>query len=264
MTSRVLGGDDTGQGEVLLCIHGFPLDRTLWRHQVRELSKTRRVLAPDLRGRGASPLQVGEAAAWSLDDLTDDLVATLDAKGIERVDVMGLSMGGYVAFAFLRRYASRVRSLTLVNTKADADTAEGKTGRTDTAHRILARGMAPLADGMISKLLASRATPELHDGVRAMFLATPPETAAADALAMRDRPDSTPDLAAIAVPTLVIHGEHDALMPAAGAHAMAHRIPNARFVVIPGAGHLSPLEQPEAVNAVLGLFMLHCNTGHSL
>jgi 3-oxoadipate enol-lactonase len=260
MTSRMLGGDDTGHGEVLLCIHGFPLDRTLWRHQVRELSKTRRVLAPDLRGRGASPLRPEDAAAWTLDDLADDLAATLDAKGIEKIDLMGLSMGGYVAFAFLRRHASRVRSLVLANTKADADSAEGRTGRSDTAHRILTQGMAPLADGMIPKLLASRATPEVGEWVRAMFLGTPPETAAADSLAMRDRPDSTPDLAAIAVPTLVIHGEHDVLMPVAGAHAMAHRIPGAQFVVIPGAGHLSPLEQPEAVNAVIGLFMLHRTT----
>ena len=248
-----LGFHEKGEGPVLLLIHGFPLDATMWTAQLEGLSDTRRVVAVDLPGRGASSHISPDGA--TVDSFADAVAETIESLGEDQVDLAGLSMGGYVAFAFLRRHSAKVRSLALIDTKADEDPAEAKEGRTKMAEEVLRSGMGPLVEGLLPKLIAPGTGEGVKAAVAKMFENTPPPTAAADAGVMRDRPDSNADLGSISVPTIVIHGAEDALIPPDIARKMSDAIPGARFVAIEKAGHLSPIENPEGVNTVLRDFL---------
>lgn len=249
-----LAYEERGSGPALVFIHGFPLDRRMWIGQLSGLAKKRRCVALDLRGHGLSTIDETEPQ-FSMDLFADDVAATLDEIGADQADICGLSMGGYVAFAFWRRHQNRVRSLILCDTKAEADSDEAKAGREKTAQLVREQGMQPLVETLAPKLLGATPTPENHERLREMFLALPPAVAAADALAMRDRPDSTGDLAGISVPTLVVHGDADQLMPADGAKAMADKIPGATFAAIAGGGHMSPMEFPKETNDAIAAFL---------
>lgn len=253
MNPEALGYDETGSGEALLLVHGFPLDRTMWVHQLEGLKDRRRVVAVDLRGRGKSAHISAEGA--TIEGYADDVAATIEALGVDQVDLAGISMGGYVAFSFWRRHRDKVRSLLLIDTKAEADSPEAKEGREKTAELVREKGGGALVEGLLPKILAPGATDEVRQQVRRMFEDTPGEAGAADALAMRDRAHSTGDLASIDVPTIVIQGAEDQLMPTQGAEKMASEIPGATFVAVPNAGHLAPLENPEAVNAAIRDFL---------
>lgn len=248
-----LGFQEKGTGDVALLIHGFPFDSSMWAAQLEGLSDIRRVVAVDLPGRGASSGISADGA--TVDTYADAVADVVDDLGVEAVDLAGMSMGGYVAFAFLRRSRAKVRSLALIDTKADADSEEAKQGRTDLAESVIDSGMEPLAEGLIPKLIAPTTGEDVKAAVAKMFTNTPPATAAADAIVMRDRPDSNADLPSISVPTIVIHGTEDALMPLDAAEKMTAAIPGARFTAVPEAGHLAPMENPEAVNAALRDFL---------
>lgn len=249
----VLGFDEAGFGEVLLLVHGFPLDRTIWRDQLKGLSDVHRVVAVDLRGRGRSPSDDLEEV--SIDDYADDVAATIRSLGVSQVDLVGLSMGGYVALALWRRNPDLIRSIILVDTKSQDDSQEAKEGREKTAALVREKGTLELVNALFDKIFAPGATDDVKEHVKKMFQNTPSETAAADALAMRDRPDNTPLLAGITVPALVIHGEQDNIMPLESARPMADSIPGGRFVSIPNAGHMSPIENPDAVNQAIRVFL---------
>jgi len=241
----VVAADVSGDGPPVLFIHGFPLDRTLWRPVARTLTGWRRI-APDLRGFGLSEAPEN---GYAMSEYADDLAALLDIVGAERVVVCGLSMGGYVAFELYRRHADRVRALVLANTRAGADSADGRAGRDAMIARIRRDGPAFLADAMLPRLLAPsslQTEPEVVRRVRAMVSAQRADGLVGALTAMRDRADSTALLPTIAVPTLVVAGSDDQLIPPTDARAMAEAIPNAHFATIPGAGHLAPIEQ--AVN----------------
>ncbi|MGH2707924.1 MAG: alpha/beta fold hydrolase [Actinomycetota bacterium] len=253
MQSVTLGHDEAGSGPLLLLVHGFPFDRRMWAGQLAGLSHLRRVVAVDLRGRGKSAGLVPDRP--SIDAHADDLARTIVALGHDQADVAAQSMGGYIAFALWRRRPEVVRSLILINTRAEADSPEARAGRDASAALVGERGTIALADQMLPRLLAPGAGSDIRALVSQMFEETPAETAAADLLAMRDRPDSTPTLTTISVPALVIHGEQDAIVSLQSAGSMAARIPGGRFVVVPGAGHLSPMENPEAVNAAVAEFL---------
>jgi 3-oxoadipate enol-lactonase len=163
-----------------------------------------------------------------------------------------------VAFEFCRRYPERVAGLILAATKAGADSEEGKKGRDAAAGKAIAEGTPAIAEGMLPKLLAPdnyETQPDLVDFVQKMMLETSTDGVVGALAAMRDRPDSTPDLANLDVPTLVIHGEEDQLIPRAEAEAMAKALPQARLVILGGAGHLPNLEQPEAFNDAVRDFL---------
>lgn len=237
----------------ILFIHGFPFHGGMWRAQLDGLPAGWHGLAPDLRGFGAAP--ACPAAGWTMDTFADDLARLLDEQGIGRAVVCGLSMGGYVAFAFWRRHTERVRALVLADTRAGADTAEGRASRHAMAKEVVERGTEVVARAMLPKLFAPstrREKPDVVERVRAMIEGTAPATVAAAQLAMAARPDSTPDLPGIAVPALVVVGEEDALTGPDEARAMASALPAARLEIIPRAGHLSPMERPAAFNAILG------------
>ncbi len=237
-------------GTTLLLIHGFPLDHRLWEAQLRGLSTEVRVLAPDLRGFGQSELTPGPL---TMAGHADDLAALLDHLGIRQAIVAGLSMGGYVAFAFWRRHRDRVQALALLDTRAEADSVIARANRDAAAVRVWQAGAAAIADEMLPRLLApaNLAAPKLAGAARRMLVEQPVEGIVGALAGLRDREDSRPTLPTITVPALVVVGEHDAITPPADAAAMAAGIPGARLVTIPGAGHLSPMENPRAVNAAL-------------
>jgi len=246
--------DSRGDGPALLLLHGFPLDRTLWAHQVATLSRWRR-LAPDLRGAGASDVPSG---GYTIPAYADDLVRLLDRLRIERAVVAGLSMGGYVAFEMWRRHRARIVGLILVDTRSEADTAEGRGRRDEMIAAARAGGAAAVAERMLPQLLGrstQQAQPHLVEQVRGTIERAPVPGLVGALEAMRDRTDSTPLLSTIDVPTLVIVGEEDELTPPAGARAMAAAIPGAALKAIPGAGHLSPLEAPTPVTRVMAEFL---------
>jgi pimeloyl-ACP methyl ester carboxylesterase len=258
VTSRVrigsvtLAVEDVGEGAPLLLVHGFPLSRRMWAPQCGALHGAWRCLAPDLRGFGES----GATPPFSVDQWADDLAAMLDEVGArEPVVLCGLSMGGYVAFAFWRRHRERVRALVLADTRPDADTPEGIERRRRTIAVARERGSASVATllegGMLGATTRER-RPEIAALVRAMIAATPVEGIVGASEAMIARPDSTDLLGTIDVPTLVVVGEEDTISPPDVARAMHAAIPTSRLEVIPGAGHLTTLERPAAFNCVLG------------
>jgi YbgC/YbaW family acyl-CoA thioester hydrolase len=257
---RVDGGELAvemrGSGPALVFVHGFPLDRSMWRHQVAGFGRWHRI-APDLRGFGHSAGH-GGGPAKGLARHADDLALVLDALNVRRAVLCGLSMGGYVLFEFWRRHADRVRALVLADTKAEADTTEGRRARDELAAVARREGTVAVAERMLPRMLAAAtaaAQPELVTAVREMAGRASVEGIVAALEAMRDRADSRELLAGIGVPTLVVGGGEDALTPPDVMQALADGIPGARFVAIPAAGHLAPLEQPLAVNRVLSDFL---------
>ncbi|HTN77748.1 MAG TPA: alpha/beta fold hydrolase [Pirellulaceae bacterium] len=244
------------EGPTLLLVHGFPLDYSMWRSQLDELSDSCRVLAPDLRGFGQSDVSPGLV---TMQQHADDLAALLDVLVIRGPVVFcGLSMGGYVGWQFWQRHRARVAKLVLCDTKATADTAEGKQGRLDTAQKVLAQGAQVLIDVMLPKLFAPESPTKLPDIVkrtRKVMLDTSREGAAAALRGMAERLDMTSKLKNIDVPTLVICGAHDAIAPVAEMRGIAAAIPGAEFLEVPDAGHMAPLENPAVVNAALSAFI---------
>lgn len=238
-----------GTGSVALFVHGFPLDSSMWIEQLTDLCDLRRCIAPDLRGFGRSapvtgaPLQMEEHAA--------DLAGVLDLVSEEQADVVGLSMGGYVAMAFASLYPDRVRSLALIDTRAGADSEEGRQGRDALAEQLLTEGRAAIAATMEAGLLAPQASVAARARLRSMVENTPYETIVGALGGMRDRVDRTSDLAGYGAPAAVVVGEFDAVTPPSEAELMVHHLPDAALTVVPGAGHLSPLEQPAAVNEAI-------------
>ncbi len=248
--------DDAGAGAALVLLHAFPLARAQWRPQVEALQADYRVIAPDLRGfGGTSPF----GAAPSVEVMADDVAALLDALRVDGPVVLGgLSMGGYVALAFARRHAGRLRGLLLADTKAEPDTAEAKANRDKTIDFARSHTSADVARQMLPKLLGGRTQAERPEAADEVLRIASAQTTSAviDALgALRDRPDAVPGLGHIRVPTLVIVGAEDALTPPDVAKALASAIPHARLTVLDGAGHLSNLERPEEFNEAAREFL---------
>lgn len=246
---------DTGRGLPLLFVHGFPLNRSMWDQQVEALSPRYRILTLDLRGHGES-----DAPLWrySVEEFADDVAALLDHLKLQQVVLVGLSMGGYVALACTRRFHHRLHGLILTDTRAQADTVEGRKGRFQLAQTAQTKGPAAVAEVMLPKLLAPetlQSNPPLVQRIRSMIESMPLSGIAGDLMAMADRPDSVSLLPSITCPTLVIVGEQDQATPVTDARLIAGGIPNARLSIIPKAGHLPNIEQPEEFNRVLEEFL---------
>jgi 3-oxoadipate enol-lactonase len=241
-----------GEGPAVLFVHGYPFDRSIWSHQIAALDGYRRI-APDLRGMGASD---APDLGYSMEIYAADLAALLDVLGADEIVLCGLSMGGYIAFEFLRRWRARVRGLVLMDTRAEADTAEGRKARDATAALARDGGAAAVAETLLPKVLgrSTRTGASITaERVRGMMSSTPVPGMVGALAAMRDRPDSSPLLPELAgLPTLVVVGEEDELTPPDTARALADRIPGARLVTVAGSGHLPPVERPvETTRALL-------------
>ncbi len=236
----------------LLLIHGFPLDASMWSDQRLALEDVARVIAPDLRGFGSDTRTL--PAAMTMEAHAQDLKELLDERGIDRVVLCGLSMGGYIALAFLERWPERVEGLVLANTKATADDDAAREGREQSAVNAMTKGMAVLARAMAPKLLTEatrRERPDLIQRVEDMIARQRPEAAAASARGMALRPDKLKWMQAIDVPLLVITSDSDELMPLSTSEAMVQAAPNSTMVVLSDAGHLSNVERAADFNAAL-------------
>ncbi|MCK9518545.1 MAG: alpha/beta hydrolase [Dehalococcoidia bacterium] len=230
----------------LLLLHAFPLDHTMWSPQVEGFRRSLTVMTPDFPGFGGTPL----ADAPSMDTAADIAAEALRNAGVERAVVCGLSMGGYVALAFWRRHRALVSGLVFANTRAGSDDEAGKERRRALAARLRSEGQQFLANDP-PPLLSHNAPGELMTWVKNNISSQPAEAIAAASEAMANRPDSTPDLATISVPTLIISSSDDTLIPPDASREMANATPNARFELIERAGHLSNMEAPDAFNELL-------------
>jgi 3-oxoadipate enol-lactonase len=246
---------DTGLGQPVVLLHGYPFNRSLWNEQVNALSNSFRVITPDLRGMGESEATQGPA---TMNRMAQDVAALLDHLEISRAVVGGLSMGGYVVLAFYKQFPSRVRSLILADTRAQADTEEGKQTRFQQAEKARAEGMASIADSMLPKLLTPETVskrPDLVKRIRDMMLKTKPEGAAGALLGMAERDDQTSLLAQISVPTLILVGREDSITPVADSEKMHREIAGSRLVVLENAAHVSNLERTEQFNEEVTRFL---------
>jgi 3-oxoadipate enol-lactonase len=246
---------DEGRGTPLLLIHAFPLNKSMWETQARAFKASYRVITIDLRGHGKS-----EAPLWryTMEQFADDLCGLLDHLGVGKAVLGGLSMGGYALFAFYRKYPDRATALVLADTKAGVDTPEGKAGRYAMAQKLSKEGIGTVEEAMLPRLLSPgtlRTQSPIVEQVRQMIRSTPVSGIVGDLMAMTDREDALPLLPRITCPTLVVVGEQDQATPPAESRLIAESIPGAHLVIIPRAGHLANLEEPEAFNRALLRFL---------
>jgi len=247
-----------GKGTPLVFLHGYPFDGSIWQAQVDHFSKEAHVIAPDTPGFGQSHELPGDPKGASMDAYADTLAEVLKANGQNNIVLVGHSMGGYMAFAFARRHADMLKALVLVATKAGADTEAGREGRYKQAAAVEERGAQAVVDAMLPKLFAPATyehRAELVEQIKATMLNQNRPGIIAALYAMASRPDSTPDLARISVPTLVINGLEDAIIPTTEADLLHSQIRGSQHAPIEGAGHMLMLEQPDKFNDALGAFL---------
>jgi len=248
--------EDHGSGQTILLIHGFPLNIEMWRPQIGYLSALYRVIAIDLRGHGLTPPTPGP---YSMELLADDCAAALAVLGVhEPAVICGLSMGGYISFALYRRHPQLFSGLILAATRAGTDTNQARANRDQAIAVAKKQGSQPLFENMLKVLLAPdtyQDKPELVDNVAEILSQTSEDGVVAALEGMRDRADSTDLLEQIDVPTLILHGEADQIIPLSESELMHNKIPNSILEIIPNAGHLPNMEQPEVFNQLTANFL---------
>ena len=248
--------DSGGDGRPVVLLHAFPLNSGQWEQQIDALSAKYRFIAPDLKGFGGSDAPEDESS-YSMDDYADSVAGLLDKLGLDKVTLVGLSMGGYISFAFLRRHRRRVGALVLADTRAEADPPEGKEKRSKQQEMVRSEGTSGLIEALTGALISEvtlSGKPDVVDNLRKL-MDNPPAGFVGALGAMKNRPDSTGDLGSIDVPTLVVVGEKDGVTPQEASEALQRGIPTAKLVVIPGVGHLSNLEAPEEFTRILDDFL---------
>jgi 3-oxoadipate enol-lactonase len=247
---------DAGKGIPVVLLHGYPFDKSMWSGQLEALAAAGfRAIAPDLRGLGETKSS-GEIA--TMDDMARDVAALLDQLRLEQAVICGLSMGGYVAFEFVRLFPARVLGLVLAGTRAPADNEQEKAGREQQVQTMLRAGMVPISIATLPKLLAKQTLaekPAVVKRVRAMITRSDPKGAAAAQRGMAARRDYTEHLSKINVPTLIIVGREDSIRPIADAEFMHSGIRDSRLEIIENAAHMTNMEQPEVFNRVLIEFL---------
>lgn len=248
---------EAGAGWPVILIHGFPLNADMWRPQLESVPEGCRFIAPDLRGFGRS--LPPEGGSVTMDDYATDVLSLMDGLELDDAVIGGLSMGGYVAFAMHRRAPLRFVGLVLADTRPQADSPQVLEGRVRLRETLATSGPGGVADELLPKLLSEATRTQRADLVRqtrALIESAPRETIDAAIGALMARPDSTPGLDAISCATLVLVGEHDEITPPAVADAMQRAITRSTLSVIPGAGHLSNIEQPDLFSRGLRDFLL--------
>ncbi len=259
--SRTIAYLDSAPGITTLrtyvLLHGFPLGANMWEPQMRAIPAGWRLITLDFRGFGGST-DADSAAAVGMEDYAADVTDLLGELGVKKAVIGGLSMGGYAAFALLRSAPEMVDALILADTRSGADTPEGRANRRAMLAVVDREGPSGVAREMMPKLIG-RTTRETNASVeptvRRLIKQQSPAAVRCAILRMMQRPDSTPLLSSITVPTLIIVGDEDELTPVAESQRLADAIPGSKLVIISGAGHLSNLEQPDAFNAALNGFL---------
>lgn len=244
-----------GEGTPLLWIHGFPLGAEIYHNQL-SIPRFQHIV-PDLPGFGQSdPYDLPEETTIS--QYASDLLGLLDALKIDKAVVAGLSMGGYISFELARVAPERLLGLILIDTKETADDQEAKQARMSSIEQIRrTRKTREFVDGMLPKLLSaeSKKDADLVETLRSLMTSASITAVVAAQHAMSHRIDSSSALPDIPCPTLVVAGTEDVITPPAITERMAGSIPNASMKLIEGAGHLPPIEKPEAFNAVVREFL---------
>lgn len=256
--------EDRGSGRVIVLVHGFPLDRAMWSAQIESLAGEFRVIAPDMRGFGKSRLAPSDAEQGvGMERFAADVAGVLDELGVtEPVVLAGLSMGGYAAWQFALKWPQRLAGLVQLDTRAIADTDEARAGRLKMAEAALAAGDSTPALAMLPKLLGKstqETRPEIVAAVEAMIKRQTAATVAAAQRGMARREDVRPRLKEIACPTIAIVGTEDVISPPAEMREFAAMMPNAKLIEIPGAGHMTTMENPTAVTQAIADFMRSLN-----
>ena len=249
-----LSYDESGSGVPMLFVHGWPHNRTLWAGQLSGLPTQARCIAPDLRGFGAS----SQRGPFTVDQYADDLAVLLEALGIDRAVICGLSMGGYVAFSLLRRHRERVRGLILVSTRAIADTPEGREKRMRLIAFVEDHGVEALAERQLRAMVGLttyESRPALCESLRRLMASAPQAGVIGGLQAMANRVDSTDLLDTIDLPTLVIGGVEDSFIAPDLQRTLAAAIPHSRLEFVAGAGHVCPYERPAAFNHLTSEFL---------
>jgi pimeloyl-ACP methyl ester carboxylesterase len=259
--TRTLAYYDSAPGapaaKVAVLVHAFPLSGSMWEPQFKSVPEGWRFIAPDMRGFGGSTIDQ-EPESPSMDDYATDVIDLLRELAIPVAVFGGCSMGGYVAFAVLRAAPRLVRALMLMDTRAGADTSEGRANRRGMLAVLERQGASGVARDMLPKLLGKTTldlSPTTEANLRRVIKQQSAAAIRGAVLRMMHRPDSMPSLQGLSIPTLIVVGEEDTLTPAAEAEKMAAAIPSAELVVIPQAGHLSNIEQPEAFNLAMMSFL---------
>jgi 3-oxoadipate enol-lactonase len=259
--SKVKSGDAEiaywvlGEGAPVVLLHPFPVNHEFWLPVAGALAARFRIILPDLRGHGDSG--VGEGPAAMAKHATD-IARVMDDADVGRAALIGVSIGGYALFEFWRRFRGRVAALGLCNTKAPADSAEGRAGRLQAANDVLERGTEPFFQSMIPRLLSNstrETRPDLVAGALSMMRKMSPEDVAQVQRGTAERPDSVDTLKAINVPALLITGEEDILTGVNEAELMRQHIAGSQMRVVPKAGHYSAWERPEDVMGLLSSFL---------
>ncbi len=256
-TTRYL---EAGEGRACVLLHGYPLSADQWLPQLHRVPPSWRFIAPDMRGFrgiGTAYQEVGLESS-TIATHAADVLQLMNHLDVDRAVIVGLSMGGYVALALARAAASRLDGLVLADTRAGGDGEETRAARDAAIAAVRAGGVAAIAEGTARRLLGEtscREQPDLVEAVRTLILRNGPDGIIAAQTAIKQRPDATPGLAAIACPTLVVWGEEDTVTPLADSEALALGVPGASLVRLPAAGHLSNLEAPMAFTAALGAFL---------
>jgi pimeloyl-ACP methyl ester carboxylesterase len=240
---RALHFEERGEGKPVLLLHGFPFSSESFWPQLDAPPKGCRLIVPDHRGFGRSDFVPGVS---TMESMADDALGLLDALGIAQAVVGGVSMGGYVAIALTRRDPGRVKGLVLIDTQASADDEAGKARREAVAKEVEEKGMGPLVDAMLPRLVAPTTSPHVKSRIERMMRAQSPQATAAASRGMATRTDGKDILSRFGGPCLVVVGEADVITPVEKAQAIAALMPQARLVVVPGAGHLPNLEAPQA------------------
>lgn len=251
---------DQGEGETLVLLHGFPLDHTMWRFQTEALSQHFRVIVPDLRGFGQTPIEaIAAKTGVPLTDYADDVAALLDAKQVVGpVTLIGFSMGGYISWQFYQRHRDRVRAMVMCDTRAAADTPQTQETRFKMAENVEGWGAIHVARLMTGKLFGPDTfanASKLVEEVESVIGRTDPVAIAAAQRGMAHRDDSTPLLSTIDVPVLYLVGVDDVISTPTEMQSMADATPGAKFVQVPNSGHMSPMENPTAVNHAIKEFV---------
>lgn len=254
---EALPAPDLRHRGALVLLHAFPLNARMWEPQLALAGRGWHVIAPNVRGVDGGDQ---DPPATTIDDYAADLIDLLDALHIEEAVICGLSMGGYLALSLLRRAPNYVRALVLADTRSQADTPEAREARVAALKIAEQQGSLAVVEGMIPRLLGhtTRAKrPDIVERVRALAGSNSKESIAGAIRVLMSRPDSTPLLASIRFPTLIVVGEEDVITPPSAAEEMQALIAGSSLVRIPDCGHLASLEQPDAFNDALARFLDH-------
>lgn len=246
--------EERGEGMPVVLLHGYPFDHTIWQAQIDTLSRNYRVIAPDLRGHGQSPVP---QAGYDLDAMMSDVVLLLDDLGITAAVWVGHSMGGYITMAALRQAQTRVIAAAFVASHPFADSPEKQQDRLESANRALEHGSETVVSGMIKTLFAPETDLDSHTvkHIRQIMVDTPPTGVAGALIAMAGRPDSVGTLQTARVPMTVIAGARDQIVKPEIVESLALHVPQVRRVQISEAGHMLMVEQPQTTAAALRDFL---------